>query len=126
MFEKWSDIIGGILRHCGIPGFLGNLLDFYEEADEEGAEFRGFIADWWNQHKDKAVGVSVLFLVASAADSSLPLGTGGEQSQRTKLGKLLSRYKDCRYKLPEGITVRVTYAGKTSRAAQWQLVEVKE
>jgi len=126
MFEKWSDIIGGILSHCGIHAFLGNLSDFYEEADEEGAEFRGFIADWWNQHKDKAVGVSVLFLIASAEDSTLQLGTGGEQSQRTKLGRLLGRIKDRHYQLSEGITLRVTKAGTASRAAQWQLVEVKE
>ena len=126
MFEKWSGVIGGILCHCGIPGFMSNLLDFYEEADAEGAEYRGFIADWWNQHKNNIVGVSELFKIASTADSTLQLGYGGEQSQKTVLGKLLSRIKDRHYQLPEGVTVRVTKAGKVSRAAQWQLVEVKE
>jgi hypothetical protein len=126
MFEKWSDIIGGILSHCGIPGFLGNLSDFYEEADGEGAEIRSFIAEWWSRHKENTVGVSGLFMIASAGDSTLPLGNGGEQSQRTKLGRLLGRLKDRRYRLPEGITVCITKAGTVSRAAQWQLVVVKE
>jgi hypothetical protein len=126
MFEKWSEILGGILSHCGISGFLGNLSDFYEEADAEGAEIRSIVAEWWNQHKDNTVGVSELFTIASAPDSTLPLGTGGEQSQRTKLGRLLSRLKDRRYSLHDGITVCIRKAGTVSRAARWQLVVFKE
>jgi hypothetical protein len=123
MFEKWSEIIGGILTHCSIPGFLRNLSDFYAEADAEGADYRSFIGEWWNEHNDNDVGVSELFKIASAPDSTLPLGYGGEQSLRTRLGKLLGRLKDRRFQIPEGITVCVTRAGTASRAAQWRLVE---
>jgi len=34
-FESWSKVIGGILHHAGIPGFLGNLEESYEESTQE-------------------------------------------------------------------------------------------
>src|SRR5262249_52208889 len=33
MFERWAKVMGGILGVVGIPGFLGNLADFYEKSD---------------------------------------------------------------------------------------------
>ena len=32
-FESWAKIVGGILAHAGIPGFLQNLDSLYEESD---------------------------------------------------------------------------------------------
>ena len=43
MFESWVEVIGGILDHVGIPGFLKNLAEFYEESDAEGTAWRGFV-----------------------------------------------------------------------------------
>lgn len=42
-FESWSAIIGGILQHAGVAGFLANLNDVYELADEEAALWECFI-----------------------------------------------------------------------------------
>ena len=46
MFECWAKVMGGILDVAGIPGFLGNLADFYEKSDAERrgmAWVRGFV-----------------------------------------------------------------------------------
>jgi hypothetical protein len=31
-FEKWSEVMGGVLKVAGIPGFLGNLNELYEAS----------------------------------------------------------------------------------------------
>jgi phage/plasmid primase-like uncharacterized protein len=90
MFEKWSDVIGGILHVAGIPGFLGNLDAFYEDSDWEGAEWRNFIAAWSEKWGEVEVTVSNIFDLAD----SLELGSGNERSRKTKLGKLLADNKD--------------------------------
>ena len=33
MFEQWSKVMGGILQVAGIPGFLGNSVEFYDSSD---------------------------------------------------------------------------------------------
>jgi hypothetical protein len=42
-YESWSTVIGGILEHAGITGFLSNLQNIYEKADEESAEWAEFL-----------------------------------------------------------------------------------
>jgi len=39
----WSRVIGGILTHAGIDGFLTNLDELYEEADIENVVWREFV-----------------------------------------------------------------------------------
>ena len=36
-FEGWAEVMGGILQVAGVPGFLGNLQEMYEQADAEGS-----------------------------------------------------------------------------------------
>ena len=45
-FEDWSRIVGGILSHAGINGFLGNLDQMYDEADDEGPAWTRFLTAW--------------------------------------------------------------------------------
>src|SRR4029434_2922310 len=52
MFEDWSQVMGGILSVAGIPGFLANLHEFYDESDTEGTAWRAFAAAWWVKFGD--------------------------------------------------------------------------
>jgi hypothetical protein len=90
-FERWSDVMGGILAANGIPGFLANLESLYEDADEEGAMWREFIAAWWDKFGDGWVGASELLTLAIERDvlGSL-IGDKSLQSQKIRLGKVLS------------------------------------
>lgn len=45
-YEQWTLVIGGILQHAGIPGFLANLHEFCEAADIEGAIWRQVVEVW--------------------------------------------------------------------------------
>jgi hypothetical protein len=104
MFEKWSDVFGGILHVADIPGFLSNLDEFYENADWEGAEWRNFVQAWWDKWGSVEVTTSNVIDLAD----NLPLGDGNDRSRKTKLGILLTGNKDRQfgnYRLNKGTVI---------------------
>jgi len=126
MFESWTTVIGGILSVAGIPGFLGNLSDFYESTDSEAAAIRIFVATWWELFKQTPVGVADLLQVALKPEVSLDLGDKGEHSQRIRFGKLMSQLRDRIYQIEPELSLRIAAAGTEHRALQWQLAVVCE
>jgi hypothetical protein len=42
-FEMWCNVVGGILKHAGISGFLGNAEALYSEADQESIQWEAFL-----------------------------------------------------------------------------------
>jgi hypothetical protein len=62
-FEHWRSAVGGILQHCGIKEFLGNLDELYEESDTEGPEWERFFEKWYELWGEK--GITVAFIVDS-------------------------------------------------------------
>lgn len=125
-FEAWSKVMGGILEVAGIPGFLENTEQFYEEADAEGASWRNFVLSWWETHGGDEVGVADLWAIATQCDPAIDLGDGGERSQRTRLGKALGFIRDRHFEFgTDGgpITLRVQAGKVLRRAQQWSLCE---
>ncbi len=49
-FESWAAVMGGILDHAGIPGFLGNEEEFMADTVIGNEEWSPFIAAWWKQN----------------------------------------------------------------------------
>jgi putative DNA primase/helicase len=92
-YEDWRRVIGGILAHAGIEGFLTNLDALYERADSEGAAWRRFVGAWWAMHGKKSVGVADLYPMVQAG-AEVDLGDGTERSQKIKLGKMLKEKLD--------------------------------
>ena len=45
-YEEWSRIVGCILAHAGVKGFLSNLDEMYDESDSEGAQWGAFFGVW--------------------------------------------------------------------------------
>ncbi|MCC6311595.1 MAG: hypothetical protein IT345_11880 [Trueperaceae bacterium] len=94
-FEGWSEILGGILAHAGIAGFLANLEELYERADVEGQQWREFTAAWHARFGDQPVKVTQLFELCQESELLAPvLGDKSERSQLTRLGTALRRAKD--------------------------------
>jgi hypothetical protein len=120
-FETWAQVMGGVLEVAGVPGFLGNLKEMYEVADAEGATWRPFVALWWQRFGTADVGTGDLYEIAVASDPPLPLGEGGERSQRTRLGKALGRLRDRVFNLGH-LRLRITGVGIEHQARRWQLV----
>jgi hypothetical protein len=115
-YEQWTAVIGGILQHVGVPGFLANLHEFYEAADIEGAVWRQIVEAWWEKFGQEKVGVNDLFELVSGIDT-LDLGKGGERSQRIAFGRRLGQQRDRVIG-----DHRIVLAGKAKRISQWMLI----
>jgi hypothetical protein len=128
MFAEWSHIMGGILQNAGIRGFLANLTDFYDRADTEGAAWRGFLAHWWKDHSTDKVQAKDLLDLARES-TGINLGMGGDQSQKIKLGQLLSGLRDRVFNVEVSgavVPLRVDEVGTKARATVWQLQEATD
>ena len=115
MFENWAAVMSGIFEVIGVPGFLENLQDTYEQLDEESAVLSPFIELWWLNKRDEKVSTAELY----SLPFDLDLGAGSSRSQRTRLGKLLSDKANCRF---GDYTVRK--AGVYQGARLWKLENV--
>jgi len=94
-FEGWSSVIGGILGHAGIGGFLGNTEELYEAADVEGNEWREFVAAWWEEHRDRWISAKDLLELALARDMlGGVIGEKSLRSQQCRLGRALVAMRD--------------------------------
>jgi len=119
-YDAWAETLGGVLAVTGIEGFLANLDEMMEASDGEGALWRSFVALWWDRFGTADVGTSDLFEVARLCEPPLPLGAGGDRSQRTRLGKALGRMRDRVFRL-EAFHVRIVSAGMRHQAMRWRL-----
>jgi hypothetical protein len=115
-YEQWSHVIGGILGHAGIGGFLGNLAEFYEQADVETAVWRAFVEAWWEAHGTTEVGTAELFPLTESVEG-MEFDGKTPQAQRVAFGKALSRQRD--RVVGE---YRITKAGELRRAMRWRLL----
>ena len=70
-FENWSRVIGGILQYAGVPGFLGNRGDAYD--DTESQEWMAFFVAWHAHYgrAEKSTGDVIETLKTDAAFAAL-------------------------------------------------------
>ena len=122
MFEIWSSVMGGILGHVGISGFLDNLDQFYTESDVEGEQWRMLLGAWYRKHGDEPKKAGDLFPLAEQCD--LAIGGSTDRAQRTRFGKMLGQQRDRTFAIDTDsgtLSLRVKEAGKRSNAKHWQL-----
>jgi hypothetical protein len=118
-FESWAEVVGGILGHAGIPGFLDDTETLYEEADAEGQQWREFVAAWWAIHGDTWVATADLLRLAGERD--LLGGVVGDKSERSRLirlGRALSAARDRHF----GTYRLVAGRNSNTKAAQYRIV----
>jgi hypothetical protein len=120
-FEEWAGIMGGILQVADIPGFLGNVDDVLDSAEDEAENVTPFVLAWWTTYA--AAPRTTGELVALALDADLGTLEGkNPRSDATKLGVILKKLKDQVLHLgpPHG-RVKVTQRD-ASRKTIWRLV----
>jgi hypothetical protein len=115
-FESWRDVAGGILNNAGVSGFLLNLNEAREQADQESATLRSFIEAWRADFGLQAVCTTDLLPIARRL-FELP---ESERSAAIRLGLILSKFEN---QIHGGWRIqRLPPAqGKT----RWQLLEHK-
>jgi hypothetical protein len=120
-YENWAPVLGGVLEVAGIDGFLGNLDEMLEASDGEGAVWRSFVSAWWDRFGTAEVGTADLYELALTAEPPLPLGSGNDRAQRTRLGKALSRMRDRIFRVGQ-IAVQIDSRGTYQGAQRWRLI----
>ena len=131
-FEDYVAVIGGILNAAEIPGFLGNVVEMYDDLDAERDDWVSFCEQWYTAYNGNSVGITELFPIASVYDPqpgqatisghdllSEYLGSGNEKSRKTALGMLLAQHIDRVYG-----KYRITQAKKKGHAKQYKLCVV--
>ncbi len=125
-FEAWSETIGGILAFAGVEGFLGNLEELYDKADESSAEWEAFLQEWWRQLGDDSItgkALTKLITEEKALKDALPGDLSeafdkGEGSFTRRLGKALAKRAGTRYG-DKGW--HISEAGEERRAKLWRV-----
>jgi len=93
-FEEWSRIVGGMVGHIGLPGFLGDTDDFYEAADTETGEWKAFILAWHQKHGSTLVSVADLLAVAESGDYvGFAYAANSDQGKKVRFAKSLHRLR---------------------------------
>lgn len=141
-FESWARVIGGILDTAGIVGFMGNADELYELSDPAAAQWAAFIAEWYQQFGESAVGVKELFRLADSEPGGKPkeqaslsdelaadstgLGLLDEvlkgntpRARKVSLGNLIRERKDT---VIDGF--KIESAGKLHRASMYHLARL--
>jgi len=133
-YFEWSYIVGGILQHIGVKGFLDNILEIYEQSDMEGRAIRDFISAWWLKYKSEEQKAVDLFQIAKVIES-LPIAGKDEDSRRRSFSRFMTKQRSriFRISIPDGkqdnggkptfkeIDLQVIDAGQSKRAALWKL-----
>lgn len=126
-FEEWSRVLGGVLAHTGVAGFLTERET--DLVDPETHAWSTFVHLWWGRYQYHEVGVSELFELVNPFTERDPidlgLPDGSPRSQKTSLGKRLVERRDRQFTLDSGIRVQLKAAKLLKRAQLWQLRQVQ-
>ncbi len=117
-FGEWAGVLGGVLKVSGIAGFLANRRTLFEQADEESAHVRAFLADWYQAYGDAPVLTKEVIELTKG--HPLPIESRTDQGTLIRLGQLIQSLEDRRYDLGEHV-VAVRRAGESRRAVRWRL-----
>ena len=122
-FFPWSQTVGGILAHAGVPGFLGNLDALYEEMDEDGQQWLAFLTAWEECGGQEEITTAELISRMMAHDelqAAFPEGAtdrSGRPDAR-RLGHVLRRKQGVRVGEPARWVEKM---GRARRVATWKL-----
>lgn len=130
-FEKYTQIIGGMLENAGIHHFMGNQADHMKLTDSESGEWQAFleaIIDWRGNFEWTASQL-VKELRADGMNAnhalreSMPLAISScmeKRSPEIPMGRILRNRKDRRYGQKN---LRISTDGKNVSPLRWMILE---
>lgn len=90
-FERWSQLVGGVLESVGIEGFLDNQISENAEAVKEDEGWAEFLDRWWELYGSAEQTTGVLYGVAKPI---IELYGKDEEGLKKSLGRQLGQRKD--------------------------------
>lgn len=131
-FEEWARIVGGVLAYTGVAGFLGNLDEMYEQADETSDEWETFLRVWYAKWENSpkttgdivdAIQPQERWALDDKLRAALPTEFAGYEkgTLARKLSWAFRRIKDKRF-AEDGLRLERLANDKHTKAAQWRVV----
>ncbi len=118
-FERWAQVVGGILGAAGWPEWLTNLREWRGVADDTGEEARTLIAAWHAKWACEAVQAAQLYDLAAELELYGWIESAGktDRARRTSFGmRVLNRLVSRVYHLPDNAgEVRIASQGTGSK-----------
>ena len=129
-YESWSTVIGGILEHAGVTGFLSNLTNIYEKSDEESAEWAEFLEALVGRNGGTSFTTAELVMDLegdSELVASLPEDLSAEWGKQNHSGGSFARRLGKAFSAREGrrhgeAEARIERAGESRNAVKWRVV----
>ena len=78
-FEAWAEVLGGILTHAEVKGFLEGREHLHVESVSETAEWRALYDRWWKTHGGNAITAKDVLALAKANDLLMSLWAGRKE-----------------------------------------------
>ncbi|MCW5891376.1 MAG: hypothetical protein KIT14_12610 [bacterium] len=125
-FDDWVRIVGGVLAHAGIEGFLGNLDELYEHVDEEEVAWEALLAAWADIYGDRALTVAEVLrdLRTNPSHPFHDLLPGDLLDGRGNLDRRLGNALSKRERAVFGV-LRIERHGRKARAVRWRVIAVR-
>ncbi|MBD3264428.1 MAG: toprim domain-containing protein [Candidatus Omnitrophica bacterium] len=130
-FIEWSEIIGGVLQHAGIEGFLSNQEKLRDQQDDEGLQWQAFFNVWYQTWGSSGVSTAEICsqIMTDGTDISevvpdvlLYSKEKGEASLKRSLGRRLSSMSG---KIYNNLKIHYSTDGHLKKK-RWCLVEANE
>ncbi|GHO82982.1 hypothetical protein [Dictyobacter formicarum] len=92
-FTGWVETIGGILEYAGVQGFLTNMDELDEQADEDGRQWEAFLQAWRCEVGEEWVPLSTIIKAiqqsAGTAGGVSDVAGGVSENTQNSLGEVL-------------------------------------
>lgn len=117
-FERWAEVMSGILECLNIKGFLANINESFDDIADETESWAEFTKTWWSMHTNTPHPAKDLYDLLAINGIDLDLNGDTDANRIISLSKKLASQKDKvfdNYRIVKG-------KGKNRRA--WQLEKV--
>jgi len=122
-FERYAEIMSGILTNAGISGFLGNRDELFESADTEGQTWREFVKKWAENQLNGTwktpVPTQTLFELARTMDG-FDIPGMNDNAKKMSFGRALSKKIDVVFE-----EYRIQKGPSKNGSATWKLESAK-
>lgn len=118
-FERWSEVMSGILECINVKGFLQNTNESFDDIADETASWSDFVKAWWAQYTNTPHPAKDLYDLIAINGIDLGLHGDTENARIISLAKMLGAQKDKVFD-----TFRIM-KGKGSDRRKWHLENIQ-